>query len=154
MVAWVIGCVGVIAGGVVTTMATQRPLPPRLVTGDEHNAAASGIGTGPSVWLIGLTVVVLLVTAAWWAWWGVMYLRWKHDPEERAFRRLASVVGLGPTDRRLLRRMCDEAGVPALAALGSPQVASRVLEGLTGDSRRIRRMRSKLCDTSGIEAGT
>lgn len=75
-----------------------------------------------------------------------IYLLWRRslvvDPADYAFRRLARRLGMAQRERRLLRQMAEEQGVPPVALLMSPWALRRVLEGARGgESRAVGRLR-------------
>ena len=134
-------------------MAPGRVVPPRLLTGSDQAPGTEQAGSAAG-WLVWLTVIVVALTLAWWTWWMLRYARSRLSPEERAFRRLASVIGLRREERESLRKLGMEAGVAPIAAIGSPTLASGILREGVGDSKRIRRMRRLLCDTGDDPSGT
>jgi hypothetical protein len=127
---------------------------PKLLTGSDAEVLSKGVSdAGPSFWLLGLAAMITLATLSWWAWWAYRYHSAAMTDSERAFRRLARVVGLTRTDRESLRALCQRAGVDPLAALGSSSLAALALEVEGVPNRRRERLRSMLCDTSHGPAG-
>lgn len=134
--------------------ASAAVVRPRLLTGSEAEVLSkSAVDAGPSFWLLSLAVLITLATLSWWAWWAYRFQSAAMTDSERAFRRLARVVGLGRADRESLRSLCRRAGVDPLAALGSPSLAVLALEGDGATNRRRERLRRLLCDTSNVDAG-
>lgn len=128
---------------------------PRLITGSEAELASrAAAASGPSLWLLWLAVLIMAATLCWWAWWAVRYRSAVMSDSERAFRRLSRIVGLSRSERESLRARCGRAGIDPLAALGSPSLAATALDDDAGADRRLKRLRTRLCDTASDLVGT
>ncbi len=135
------------ASGAAPTGMTR----PRLLTGD--GALPEAAEAGSPTLLIVVACLITVATLGWWGWWAIRYRAAALNDTERAFRRLARVVGLGHADREYLRSLCREAGIEPLAALASPNLASLACSDAVGPPRRIARLRRLLCDTTPERAG-